>query len=101
MWMSARSGLRLSADLLPVGEPAGLSAAGTYRPGQQLRVIRYRNAASVAGVLAVRPAGGSGHGCPELAQDGRRPGRVLQHPPVAEPVKGDRPGAGPLGGPGR
>jgi drug/metabolite transporter (DMT)-like permease len=45
--------------------------------------------------------GGSGHGCPELAQDGRRPGRVLQHPPVAEPVEGDRPGAGPPGGPGR
>src|SRR6516225_2874032 len=43
----------------------------------------------------------SGHGGPEFTQDGRRPGRILEHPPVAEPVEGDRLGAGPCGGPGR
>src|SRR5260370_12427496 len=43
----------------------------------------------------------SGQGGPELAQDGRRPGRVLEHPTVAEPVEGDRLGVGPHGGLGR
>src|SRR5271165_7483278 len=43
----------------------------------------------------------SGQGGPELTQDGRRSGRVLEHPPVAGPVEGDRLGAGPRGGLGR
>src|SRR5215813_4061832 len=36
-----------------------------------------------------------GQGGPELAQDGRRSGRVLEHPPVADPVESDRLGVGP------
>src|SRR5215472_10769929 len=42
----------------------------------------------------------SRQGGPELAQDWRRWRGVLEHPPVAEPVEGDRLGAGPRCGPG-
>jgi hypothetical protein len=54
-----------------------------------------------AGAPARSGRAGSGQGGPEFAQDGRCPGRVLEHPPVAEPVEGGRPGAGPDGAPGR
>ena len=43
----------------------------------------------------------SGHGGPEFTQDGRRSGRILEHPSVAEPVEDDRLGAGSFSGLGR
>jgi hypothetical protein len=79
----------------PLDEPSG--PATPDRP--DLR------ASSAGGPAFPRPVASeraeSGQGGPELAQDGSCAGRVLEHPPVAEPVEGDRPGAGSRGGPGR
>src|SRR5215470_2396696 len=78
--------------LVPAMATAAASAAAP--PGRRLNPLAGRPSQG----RAASERAESGQGGPELAQDGRRPGRVLEHAPVAEPVEGDRRGAGPRGG---
>jgi len=82
----------------PLSVPDDAQAAAGRPAPRAVAAAGLRNLVfQLGGDVRVIPAGGSGRGGPEPAQHGRRPGRVPQHPPVAEPVKGGRPGAGPPG----